>query len=71
MSSTKKETYLTTEELHGQYPFFSKIYWRQLRMKPNAGPKFLKVRGKILYRESDVRNWLDSHPVHGSTMEYT
>jgi predicted DNA-binding transcriptional regulator AlpA len=64
------ETYLTTKQLHDQFSIFSEQYWRQLRMKPGGGPKFIKIGNRVLYKKSAVEAWIESQPSIGSTMEY-
>mgnify|MGYP002633237299 CR=1 FL=1 len=64
------EIYLTTKQLHNFFLIYSEQYWRQLRMKPGGGPKFIKIGSRVLYKKSEVEAWIESRPSIGSTMEY-
>jgi hypothetical protein len=51
---------LTTAALLVRFPWFRKGFWAKLRCRGD-GPAFLRVGGTILYRESEVLVWLESH----------
>lgn len=52
------EELLTTEEVAGllRTPVATIRYWRHL----GTGPQGIKMGRRVLYREADVRRWIDA-----------
>ena len=51
-----------------RYSVHALQYWRS----HGGGPPFIKVNGRrIMYRQSDLDEWIDSHGKQRTTSEYT
>lgn len=62
------ETFLTTKQAAALLTFSPKTLER-MRCKGN-GPKCLKLGGKIVYRQSDINNWIEAN-LYTSTSDFS
>lgn len=58
MPDPNKLDLLTTGQL-AQYTSLSESFFEKLRSRGD-GPTYLKIGGKVLYRRTDVDEWLES-----------
>lgn len=58
--------WLKPSEVAAEFPF-SEVHLSQLRHH-GTGPVFFRRGRTVLYRRSDVENWLEAHMTHGGPM---
>lgn len=62
MSTT---TLIPSKEMPKYVPGTTTQSWAAMRYK-GTGPKYVKINGRIYYRESDLSQWIESN-VHATT----
>ena len=64
-----EKIYISEKEAAERYSYSRAWFQRTRWLGGNSGPKYLKVRGKILYNLSETDRWFADHGVRSSTSE--
>lgn len=54
--------FLSVNQVKAEYPFLSPGTLANMRCK-KEGPKYYKLKRKVLYKRSDLETWIGSEPV--------